>query len=215
MVHVYAANITALPDPIEYPQIFQGLWQERIDKALRCAQALKRKQSAGASLLLKEVLKRHGTEGSKLMYGHKGKPFTDGLCFSLSHSEDMVICAVGESAIGCDIEKLSVPREKVAARYFAAAELEYLNSLSPEDKAKAFFRIWTMKESYLKMTGEGLSVPLDSFYVRIGEDISIIRHDTTCTCRVKEYDIEGYCLSVCSEDEEFSQGLEFIELCAL
>jgi len=208
-------NIASLPDPEEKPELLDGLWDERIEKALRQRQSIKRKQSAGASLLLRWVLRRHGIDCGTLGYGDNGKPYADGIFFSLSHSEDMVVCAVGGSAIGCDIEKLTAPREKVAARYFNAAELEYLNSFALEDRAKAFFRIWTMKESYLKMTGEGLSAPLDSFCVRIGEDISIIRGGMPCACRIKEYNIEGYYLSVCSEDEEFSQGLEFIELCAL
>lgn len=215
MVYVYALNIATLPDPRERPEILFGLWQERKEKALRPEQPLKRRQSAGAALLLKSVLKRHAWDCSELKYGHKGKPLAEGIFFNLSHSEELVICAVADGAVGCDIEKTGAPREKVAERYFAPTELEYIRSFPDGERAKAFFRLWTMKESYLKMSGEGLSVPLNSFCVNIGEAVSVSRESLTCICRIKEYQIEGYCVSVCSEDVDFSEGIEFIPVHAL
>ena len=157
MVHVYALNIASLPDPLDAPEMLDCVWPERREKALRQRECLKRKQSAGASLLLKWVLRQRGFESKALRYGDKGKPCVEGICFSLSHSGDMVICAVGDKSVGCDIERSAQAREKVAERFFAPEEIEYLSRFSGDMLNREFFRLWTMKESYIKMTGEGLN----------------------------------------------------------
>ena len=215
MVRVYALNIAPLPDPQENPEILEDLWPERREKALRQRESIKRKQSAGASLLLRWALKQRGLESKALRYGDNGKPSVEGICFSLSHSGDMVICAVGDKPVGCDIERIAQAHEKLAERFFAPAELEYLRSFSDDALNREFFRLWTMKESYIKMTGDGLKLPLSSFRIDIGGDLSVFRDDLPCDCRIKEYPIEGYCLSICSEDREFSEGIEFVPYDAL
>lgn len=215
MVHVYALNIASLPDPLDAPEMLDGIWPERREKALRQRESLKRKQSAGASLLLKWVLRQRGFESKALRYGDKGKPFVEGICFSLSHSGDMVICAVGDKPVGCDIERTAQARKKVAERFFAPEEIEYLHSFSGDTLDREFFRLWTMKESYIKMTGEGLKLPLGSFYVDIGGDLSVFRDGFPCACHVKEYSLESCCLSICSEDAEFSETIEFVPYDAL
>ena len=210
MVRVYALNIEPLPDPQENPEILEGLWPERREKALRQRESIKRKQSAGASLLLRWALKQRGLESKALRYGDNGKPSVEGICFSLSHSGDMVICAVGDKPVGCDIERTAQAHEKLAERFFAPAELEYLRSFSDDALNREFFRLWTMKESYIKMTGEGLTLPLSDFCVNIGREISVFRGGAACPCRIKEYPLEAYALSVCTEDREFSEGIEFV-----
>ena len=130
MVHVYALSIASLPDPLDAPEMLDDIWPERREKALRQRESLKRKQSAGASLLLRYVLKQRGLDNMVLCYGYNGKPTIEGICFSLSHSGDMVICAVGDKPVGCDIERSAQAREKVAERFFAPEEIEYLHSFS-------------------------------------------------------------------------------------
>jgi len=215
MVHVYALNIASLPDPLDAPEMLDGIWPERREKALRQRESLKRKQSAGASLLLKWVLRQRGLDNTVLRYGYNGKPTVEGICFSLSHSGDMVICAAGSKDVGCDIEKLAAPKEKVAERFFAPEEIEYLHSFSGDTLDREFFRLWTMKESYIKMTGEGLKLPLSRFRIDIGDELTVFREGLPCDCRIKEYPIDGYALSICSEDIEFSEGIEFVQHDAL
>jgi len=210
LVRVYALNIAPLPDPQENPEILESLWPERQEKALRQRESIKRKQSAGASLLLRWALKQRGLESKALRYGDNGKPSVEGICFSLSHSGDMVICAVGDKPVGCDIERTAQAHEKLAERFFAPAELEYLRSFSGDALNREFFRLWTVKESYIKMTGEGLMLPLSDFCVNIGREISVFRGGAAYPCRIKEYPLEAYALSVCTEDREFSEGIEFV-----
>ena len=59
--------------------------------------------------------------------------------------------------------------DELAQRFFAAAECEYLRGLPPSLLREAFFRIWTLKEAYIKAEGKGLSIPLDSFHFQFSQ----------------------------------------------
>ena len=120
----------------------------------------------------------------------------------------MVICAVGEKSVGCDIEQISKAPGKVADRFFNERELRYLNQIPEEKRNKEFYRLWTMKESYIKMTGEGMQLPLDKFEVDFEEGIQIYREGEKQNCFVREYQLSQgeqlqYLISVCSEEEKF------------
>ena len=216
MVHIYAVDITNLPDPLETPEIMKSLSEVRKQKILRCKQPEARKQSLGAGLLIRYILKEQGLRDSEITFGSNGKPEIEGICFNSSHSKNMVICAVGEKSVGCDIEQISKAPEKVANRFFCESEIKYLNKISEEQRKQEFYRLWTMKESYIKMTGEGMRLPLDSFEVDFEEGIHIYRGGKKQDCFVKEYRLckEGqlpYYISVCAEEDKFAGTVDFKE----
>ena len=68
--------------------------------------------------------------------------------------------------LGCDIEQISSRDHMNIARYhFHPAEYKRLLQISePQKRADTFCRLWTLKESLLKATGEGLSLPMSGFY---------------------------------------------------
>lgn len=210
MVHVYIANVMHLSDPQGCPALLEGLPEERKKKILRLRRERDRKQSLGAGLLLKQVMKRHGIDDAEITYGIHGKPEIKGIHFNLSHSHDYVVCAVGNKAVGCDIEKIEKIRERVAERFFTKNEVLYLNSFEDELKVQEFYRIWTMKESYLKMTGEGMSLPLERLEFAFDDEVKVYRDKLRCSCFIKEYELLGYKLTVCSEDEEFDEMMELL-----
>lgn len=88
-----------------------------------------------------------------------------GLSFNITHTSDLVTLAVTrDRAIGIDTESLS--RDAlldIADRYFAPAEYQDLRALPATDQPLRFFELWTLKESYIKARGMGLSIPLDRF----------------------------------------------------
>ena len=94
--------------------------------------------------------------------GAHGKPIVDGLAFSVSHAADRAVVAVSPAGpIGVDVE-LVVRRKTVdllKSRTLTANELAALERIAPELQARAFTRYWTRKESLLKATGQGLTVP--------------------------------------------------------
>jgi 4'-phosphopantetheinyl transferase len=89
----------------------------------------------------------------------------EGFTFNLSHSSELVVCAVRlKGALGVDTEHLKrdVPLS-IAKSYFAISEVREMADLSPAQQPERFLRLWTLKESYVKARGMGLSLPLDQF----------------------------------------------------
>lgn len=89
------------------------------------------------------------------------------LRFSLSHTRGLVGCAVTQVYdIGFDLEWSGRPAPfDVADRYFAASEVAFLRELAGDERSKRFFKIWTLKEAYIKGRGLGLALPLSAFAV--------------------------------------------------
>jgi 4'-phosphopantetheinyl transferase len=92
----------------------------------------------------------------------RGKPYcVDGPAVSISHSRDLVACAVADNGdIGIDVEfpGRRHDTEGIAARFFSADEAAWL-ATQPEDR---FYMLWVLKEAWLKATGAGIAGGLDS-----------------------------------------------------
>lgn len=86
--------------------------------------------------------------------------------FNISHSGDYVVCVFGRiSDIGIDIEKRR-PLEEIdliAQSFFSKAERDLLNKCPPQKREFLFFKIWTLKESYIKARKMGVAIDLASF----------------------------------------------------
>lgn len=96
-----------------------------------------------------------------------GKPFVKGFPnfrFSISHSGNLLVVFISDSAVGIDTEKISNPNLQIATRFFTKNESDYIIS-EPSLSAKRFYEIWTCKEAYIKYLGKGLSCSLSSFDV--------------------------------------------------
>lgn len=68
------------------------------------------------------------------------------------------------SRIGVDVEELA--REVQIgqlSRQFSASEAEQLHRCAAGVRVRTFWEMWTLKEAYLKATGQGLTAPLSSF----------------------------------------------------
>lgn len=149
-------------------------------------------------------------------FGEWGKPmlkYHPYIHFSLSHSGDYAICSIGEKRMGNDVERVRYGRLKVADRFFAKEELDWMYAGQDEEEVtQRMFRIWTMKESFLKATGKGISLPLNEFAVLVEEEKDTIRvkhRFNTMRYYMKEYSgIPGYRVAVCCEESnDVSDGL--------
>jgi 4'-phosphopantetheinyl transferase len=93
-------------------------------------------------------------------YTDKGKPGVVGINFNLSHSQNLGLYAITKlPTVGVDLEYIRAIEDvdKLAQRFFTSSEYNLINSLNQAEKHQTFFEIWTLKEAYLKATGEGLS----------------------------------------------------------
>mgnify|MGYP003391246339 FL=1 len=192
MVYLYAADVSGLLDPWENPELLEGLPLERQEKIQKCQQEDKRKQSFGAGLLIKHALETHGVQAEEMIS-------------NMSHSGTLVICALSEKAVGCDTECLKEAPGRVSERFFCESEKVYLNQFQGKAYDRQFFRLWTIKESYMKMTREGMKLPFHQFEVNLGERITIIRDGKVQLCYIKEYDVADYLVTVCAESDAFAE----------
>lgn len=112
-------------------------------------------------------------EALQFATGPHGKPFLQHdsdigrrLSFSLSHTDDLVMLGVTQDhALGIDVENTTrqAPLD-VVHRHFADVEVRAFNALThPQQQTDLFWSCWTLKESLIKATGEGLHTPLDRF----------------------------------------------------
>ncbi|MCQ0029901.1 4'-phosphopantetheinyl transferase family protein [Burkholderia glumae] len=93
------------------------------------------------------------------------------LHFNLSHSGPFGGVALGECPIGFDLEAPDgAAYERLAWRLYAFEAAALAKCSGTSCNPRAFARLWTAKEAYLKATGEGLRRRLDSFRLHVGAD---------------------------------------------
>jgi 4'-phosphopantetheinyl transferase len=154
-----------------------SLSTEEIEKAQRFVRESDRDRYIFAHALLRSILGTYlGCRPQKLVFGTNqyGKPFLvspngdNKIQFNLSHSHNMALIAVARQiAVGIDVEYIRRVSDahEIVDRFFSTHERHFLFSLSPMDFKDAFFACWTLKESFAKGLGRGLSYPLDKLSV--------------------------------------------------
>ncbi len=97
--------------------------------------------------------------------------------FNVSHSGEWVVCAIDSQPIGIDVEQWITDRpnsfqdsDTYQGEYdklFTSVEIDYLKNGQQDTMLQRFYRLWTLKESYLKAIGTGLSRSTQSFSVKV------------------------------------------------
>lgn len=138
--------------------------EERRAAVLRLRSADSRRRTIAGELLARQMIAQQcGISPDSICFGRsgRGKPFARGLSveFSVSHSGELVLCAVSDKPVGADIEKVRPVKDRLIARVCTQKELYFVNdrNLSEDEKTKRFFRVWTGKEAYFKFTGTGIT----------------------------------------------------------
>jgi hypothetical protein len=93
----------------------------------------------------------------------------------MSHSDNQLVVALCESVevgVGLQFQDHSTDIEAIARCFFTSREREILSATSPHEKRSMFFRIWVLKEAWLKAQGTGLRVPLSVAEVAGAFDIT-------------------------------------------
>ena len=171
-IRLYALDVTALEDEAVFGQALACALPGRRLKIDALALAKDRQRSLGAHLLLGWALKEEGTDIARERFdaGENGKPVClsrPDIYFSLSHSGDVALCALSDAPVGCDAEVIGRVTPAVAKRCFSPEEI---SAFRGEKDAVGLCRLWTLKESALKCTGRGLSFPMRSLELSLGED---------------------------------------------
>jgi 4'-phosphopantetheinyl transferase len=143
--------------------------------------------------LVRTVLSRYAAvapEQWRFLAGPHGKPrvaqpeVKPPIYFNLSNTLGLVVCAVSvaHQSIGVDVEGIDRLQGKtelldLADRYFSPAEVRALRALPSSERVRRFFAIWTLKESYIKARGLGLTQPLHQFTFQLGQDEVAVTFD--------------------------------------
>jgi 4'-phosphopantetheinyl transferase len=147
-----------------------------------------------------------------------GKPFLENniVRFNLSHSGDWVVMSIAEAEVGIDAELIRPINYHIAERFFSKDEVTILNSKEGDEKLAYFFDLWTLKESYLKLIGTGLTRSLSSFTVHMNSGEFVISEEgnkMNTKIFFRQYSLsENYKLSVCSYTNQFDPGLKLISV---
>jgi 4'-phosphopantetheinyl transferase len=183
--------------------------QRKIDAYLRRED----KESAlVGDMLIRQMLFRHfGYASLKAPFtlNQFGKPYLEGqsgMHFNLSHAGDWIVCAVDSSPIGIDVEQIQSIDMAIAAHYFSAAEHAALLAIPLGNRIASFFDLWTLKESYIKAIGKGLSETLSHFTIDFSyNEIKLIStKEEDAKWQFRQYEIDpAYKLSICAGNDSF------------
>lgn len=112
-------------------------------------------QSAAAELAICAAMKNSGRPFAPPDYAYKesGQPTIQNGHISISHTEGYAACAISRQSVGIDVEREHT-FSKAAAKRILSPQEELLRESANEDELLS--RVWTVKESFLKMTGEGI-----------------------------------------------------------
>ncbi len=112
-------------------------------------------QSAAAELAICAAMKNSGRPFAPPDYAYKesGQPTIQNGHISISHTEGYAACAIAREPVGIDVEREHT-FSKAAAKRILSPQEELLRESANADELLS--RIWTVKESFLKMTGEGI-----------------------------------------------------------
>lgn len=216
---IYIADTTALEDSALFERLYalMPLYRRKKIDAMRLPRDKRLSLGAGAALC-----KALGDLGQKQMppvaCGENGKPYfpdLPALQFNLSHSKTKVMCVISDTAVGCDVEQISAADVRLAKRFFSAKEYEIIADQGSEEAQKRMFcRIWTLKESFMKATGKGFSLPLDQFTVYPDGD-QIRLKQALDSERYAFFELppeDGFCYACCRKQAKFDTPPKIIHL---
>ena len=207
-VELFLIHTDFLEDEEVFRLKLKQVSEKRRNKVLQYKTREDQKRSLAAGLLLEEILRNHGFHPNAMETDDNGKlylPEVDNFFFSLSHSGEYAACVVCDVPVGVDIEKKRMTKANIAKRFFQIKESDKIEKQPPEKRDDMFFRYWTGKESYLKLTGKGILGGLDSFFVDLDEKKIIDEYNHNQEIYLKEYKcLEDYYISVACYSKKFA-----------
>lgn len=158
-IYLIKVEDDALPTQEMYDRLNAALPDKKYNSVL------KRKMSIYAyDLLLIALNQSNNITDAIMRFYDKGKPYLENypnIHISLSHSGNYAACAIDTKPCGIDIEQHRTVNSRIFRKVLSSAEAEWVNSNNDEQsQSNRFLKLWTMKEAYLKTTGDGITVDL-------------------------------------------------------
>ena len=211
MIEVYYANLNIFQDDTNFTRMYNEINAVRKRKIDKYTKYSDKKRALLAGILLKYAIIEHGIDYDSCEFlidesGYEHILNKTDVFFSISHAEDVSVCAFSDSLVGVDIENKSrfkkVKQESLSKRVMTSDEYRKYNSIDLEEKNVFMSRIWTRKEAFSKVCKKGLAM-----------DFSKI--DTLDEKRLRTFDVyNDYCISVASDDWIDDEKLERFDVTA-
>ena len=218
---IFALNNLEPLDELTFRKLLTDLPIEKQERVKRLSKPDDAKRTLLADILVRYVIASELKVNSKAIEfeaNKYGKPLLKrnyGLHFNVSHSGDWIVCAVDAEPLGIDIEQIRPLELEIAAQFYSDEEYKILMAKSPEDRQHFFFDLWTLKESYIKAVGKGVSIPLKSFTVNFLEkgEIAVKTGNLFANWTLKQFDLDpDYKMSVCASHKAFPDNVIIIKL---
>ena len=163
---------------------------QRKEKALRYRHEAGQRQSVAVYLLLKKALEQEYGITGDLEFGfqEQGKPFLlqyPEIHFSLSHCKVAVACAVSDHPVGIDIEHIRPYHPDLGAYVLNEEDLRQVERSERPDVE--FIKRWTQKESYLKLTGEGIRNDLKTLDMSTAHFETVVNLEKEYVCTMANF----------------------------
>ncbi len=215
-MEVHAVDVTGTLDKRVYERLLARVSPDKNARIRRFYKMEDRIRGLMADILVRSmIIRKTGMENQNIRFytNDYGKPFLkdrEDVQFNLSHSGIWVVGVMDNRAVGIDVEQIQPIDLDISKNYFSPVEHQDL--MAKEDKFAYFFTLWSLKESYIKIVGKGLSLPLNSFSIRFfsPDDIRIKAEDQLLEdIFFAQYPIHtGYKMAVCAHHREFPKDVK-------
>lgn len=155
-VYLYIANI----EKIDVEAVLPKLSAERQARVTRCVDIQTKRQRAASELVCAYALRDLGEEVAlplRLLQDENGKPYLEESKwnFNISHSGNIVCCAVSETVnVGADVQQMEARDfEKLAKQFCSENEYARLLRYGEEKLSTFFYEFWARKEAIAKRDG--------------------------------------------------------------
>lgn len=190
------------------PSLFRGACLQmsalRQEKIARFRFERDRRLSLGAGVALDLALGAVGLRESTatMSQNAQGKPFLreiQGLHFNLAHSGHYAACALSEEQeVGVDVEAIQPAEDALIQRVCTGRERAHLGALPSPEREGQFCRLWTVKESYMKLLGTGLSLAPERLEINFAAPTSIRQDGAPCRASFAHWRLEDCWLTLCT-----------------
>lgn len=216
---VFALKITNKLDDLTSDLLLSVIDKDKQERLLKFVFWQDMHRSLFADLLIRKIIMDSSdleNENISFKENEFGKPYIESINnfhFNVSHSGDWIVCAIDKNPIGIDIEKISTIDLEISKNFFSDKEHEDL--LLSNDPYDCFFTLWSLKESYIKFIGKGLSLPLGRFSMRFSNERIVVESYDQILENIyfKQYLIDdNYKMAACSLNPNMSNAVNILSI---
>lgn len=217
---IYIADTEGLQNSEIFERILSYMPEYRKEKIKKIKFEDEKRRSLAVGELLRRACIDFGIQGADMKvreneYGKRVFFEDNGVHFNLSHSKNRAVCIIADRECGADVEKMKEVNLKVSARSFTKEEHASIVNADSEAKMQSeFFRLWTLKESYMKATGLGFKLFPNMFSIDTKKNPAVLQKSTFDS----DYSFfellreDGYKYSFCEKGNEFDSDVEVIDV---